>query len=177
MKKVVANGQLDLVNGGWTPPDEALTQYDSLLDNFQVGQQFLVKEFDYQPRVSWQLDVNGVSQGYARLAKDVGFDMLIFSSASSAEKETMRTKKSHTQVWRSGSKNFGARKEVLAVTLDQGKDSLNSYCWPKGFWADSNYMIDVPMVLNKNSADYKFDSLVKSFYADVSERFDQDDSP
>jgi hypothetical protein len=37
-------------------------------------------------------------------------------------------------------------------------------------------MIDSPMVLNKNSSDYKFDDLVKSFYADVSDRFDQDNS-
>jgi hypothetical protein len=47
VKIVVQNGQLDLVNGGWLPPDEALTQYDSLLDGFQVGQQFLWKEFEY----------------------------------------------------------------------------------------------------------------------------------
>jgi hypothetical protein len=45
VKKLVKEGQLDLVSGGWTPPDEALTQYDALLDNFMVGQQFLVKEF------------------------------------------------------------------------------------------------------------------------------------
>jgi hypothetical protein len=37
VKTAVQNGQLDLVNGGWLPPDEALTQYDGLLDSFQVG--------------------------------------------------------------------------------------------------------------------------------------------
>lgn len=158
------------------PPDEALTQYDGLLDSFQVGQQFLMKEFEYQPRVSWQLDANGVSQGYARLAKDVGFDMLIFSSVSQAEKEKMRDKGTHTQIWRTAAKNFGNRKDVLAVTLDQGKNSLNSYCWPKGFWADTNYLIDSPIVLNKTQGDYKFDDLVKSLYAEVSDRFDQDKS-
>jgi len=47
VKTVVQNGQLDIVNGGWMPPDEALTQYDSLLDNFQIGQMFLWKEFEY----------------------------------------------------------------------------------------------------------------------------------
>lgn len=45
VKTVVTNGQLDLVNGAYMPPDEALTQYDSLLDSFMVGQQFLWKEF------------------------------------------------------------------------------------------------------------------------------------
>jgi hypothetical protein len=46
--------------------------------------------------VSWQLDVNGVSQGYARLARDVGFDVLIFSSVGNEEKQAMRKGKQHT---------------------------------------------------------------------------------
>lgn len=37
-------------------------------------------------------------------------------------------------------------------------------------------MIDSPMALNKNKSDYKFDTLVKSLYADVTERFDEDKS-
>lgn len=122
--------------------------------------------------------MNGVSQGYARLAKDIGFDMLIFSSVSEAEKENMRENQGHMQVWRTSSKNFGQRKDIMAVTLDQGKQALNSYCWPKGFWADENYMIDSPVNLaeEKNATNSKFDSLVKSLYASVTERFDQDNS-
>jgi hypothetical protein len=98
--------------------------------------------------------------------------MLIFSSVSKSEKENMRTNQSHTQVWRTASKNFGPRKDILAVTLDQGQNALNSYCWPKGFWADENYLIDSPITLNKTQSDYKFDDLVKSLYADITERFE-----
>lgn len=86
----------------------------------------------------------------------------------------MRKEGTHTQIWRTSAKNFGKRKDVLAVTLDQGQNALNSYCWPKGFWADTNYLIDSPITLNKTQSDYKFDDLVKSLYADVSDRFDQD---
>ena len=100
--------------------------------------------------------------------------MLIFSSVSPAEKEKMRKEGTHTQIWRTSAKNFGKRKDVLAVTLDQGQNALNSYCWPKGFWADTNYLIDSPITLNKTQSDYKFDDLVKSLYADVSDRFDKD---
>ena len=86
----------------------------------------------------------------------------------------MRKEGTHAQIWRTSAKNFGKRKDVLAVTLDQGQNALNSYCWPKGFWADTNYLIDSPITLNKTQSDYKFDDLVKSLYADVSDRFDQD---
>lgn len=64
----------------------------------------------------------------------------------------------------------------MAVTLDQGKNSLNSYCWPKGFWADENYLIDSPMNLNKNSSSYKFDDLVKGLYTEVTDKFDEENS-
>lgn len=102
--------------------------------------------------------------------------MLIFSSVSPAEKELMRKKGKHLQIWRTAAKNFGKRKDVLAVTLDQGQSALNSYCWPKGFWADTNYMIDQHIALNKNQSDYNFDDLVKSLYADVTDRFDKENS-
>lgn len=88
----------------------------------------------------------------------------------------MRDKGTHMQIWRTAAKNFGKRKDVMAVTLDQGKNSLNSYCWPKGFWADTNYLIDSPITLNKTQSDYKFDDLVKSLYAEVSDQFDRDNS-
>jgi hypothetical protein len=44
--------------------------------------------------------------------------MLIFSSVSPAEKEKMRKEGTHAQIWRTSAKNFGKRKDVLAVTLD-----------------------------------------------------------
>ena len=37
VKRYVKNGQLNLVNGGWSAPDETITSYDDLLDNFIVG--------------------------------------------------------------------------------------------------------------------------------------------
>lgn len=92
VRKLVKNGQLDLVSGGWSAPDEAITTYDDILDNFMIGQRFLKKEFDIVPRVSWQLDAFGVSTGYARLARDVGFDTMMFSRMDIEEKYNVRNK-------------------------------------------------------------------------------------
>jgi len=83
---MVKDGRLDLVSGGWSAPDEATTQFDSILNNLMMGQQWLQKEFDHHPVVSWQLDAFGVSTGYARMAHDVGFDIMIFSRVDVAEK-------------------------------------------------------------------------------------------
>ena len=41
IKSLVKSGQLNLVNGGWSAPDESITTYDDLLDNFLVGHRFI----------------------------------------------------------------------------------------------------------------------------------------
>jgi len=53
VKNLVKIGNLDLVSGGWSTPDEAITQYDSILDNFMLGQRWLQEEFEFHPQVSW----------------------------------------------------------------------------------------------------------------------------
>jgi alpha-mannosidase len=53
VRGLVKRGQLDLVSGGWSAPDEAVTSYDQILDNFMIAQQFLQKEFDHHTKVSW----------------------------------------------------------------------------------------------------------------------------
>ena len=51
------------------------------------GHRFLTEELKTeQPSISWQIDSFGVSKGYARLAKDMGFDSMFFSRVDSQEK-------------------------------------------------------------------------------------------
>lgn len=54
-----------------------------------------MKEFGIHPKVSWQVDAFGLSTGYARLARDFGFDAMFYSRVDIKEKEQMRKK--HTK--------------------------------------------------------------------------------
>jgi hypothetical protein len=175
VRQMIREGRFDLVSGGWSAPDEATTQYDSIIDNFMIGQQFLQKEFDLHPTVSWQIDAFGVSTAYARMAHDVGFDMMIYARVDLMEKRQMRQKKTRTQVWRPHEENLGKRKEILGVTLDQQRNSsLGAYCWPQGFWADTNYLLDVPVILDETKKDFRFDRIVKALYQEMSEYLDNE---
>lgn len=61
-------------------PDEATTNSDDILDNFMRGHQFLKNEVGIDPpNISWQIDSFGVSKGFARLAKDIGFQAMFYS--------------------------------------------------------------------------------------------------
>ena len=71
-------------------PDEATTNSDDIIDNFMRGHQFLTEELGLnEPNISWQLDSFGESKGYARLAKDMGFDAMFFSRLDIDEKRQL----------------------------------------------------------------------------------------
>ena len=86
VRGLVADGQLELLNGGWSAPDEACPTYDDLLDNWMQGQSYLVDNFGLESvrnglKIGWQLDAFGMSSAYARLASDVGLDALFLQRA------------------------------------------------------------------------------------------------
>ena len=37
LKKVIKNGQLEIVNGGWIQQDQASATYEDMLDNMMLG--------------------------------------------------------------------------------------------------------------------------------------------
>lgn len=62
-------------------PDEATTNYEDLIDNFMTGHRFIKEELQQEdmPHISWQIDSFGVSNGFAILARDLGFDAMFYS--------------------------------------------------------------------------------------------------
>jgi lysosomal alpha-mannosidase len=58
-REVVKEGRVEFVGGGWTMNDEACTYYEDIIDQIQLGHEFLRKEFNIQPKVAWQLDPFG----------------------------------------------------------------------------------------------------------------------
>lgn len=99
-------------------PDEATTNADDIIDNFMRGHQFLKQELDVDdPNVSWQLDSFGVSKGYARLAKDMGFDAMFFARVDTSEKIKLQHQQDKVQVWRPDEENFGSKKDILSIVM------------------------------------------------------------
>ena len=62
VRKLIQDGQFNIVNGGWSAPDEAVTSHDDIIDNFMTGHRFIQEELgSTEPAISWQLDSFGVS--------------------------------------------------------------------------------------------------------------------
>ena len=79
VKSLVENGQLELINGGWSMHDEACPTYTDMITNMMKGHDFLLKEFGVKPRIGWHVDPFGHSSTNARLFSDMGFDAFFYA--------------------------------------------------------------------------------------------------
>jgi hypothetical protein len=59
VKTLVANGQLEFINGGWCMHDEANTHYLDMIDQTTLGHQFILQEFGVTPKIGWQVSADG----------------------------------------------------------------------------------------------------------------------
>jgi alpha-mannosidase len=56
-QRLVANRQLEFVNGGWCMHDEASTYYVDMIDQTTLGHKFITLEFGPEalPTIGWQI--------------------------------------------------------------------------------------------------------------------------
>ena len=100
VKQLLKEGRLEIANGGWAMHDEACTTYDDMIDNMMKGHQFLLKEFNYIPRIGWQVDPFGHSVTNARLFAEMGFDAMFLARIDSQDRDRRLKDKEMEFVWR-----------------------------------------------------------------------------
>lgn len=103
VKKLVANGQLTFVNGGWCMHDEAATHYVAMVDQQSLGHRLLLEEFgaDGVPTVGWQLDPFGHSATHAALlSAEDGMDALFFGRIDYQDLDLRHKTNRSEFVWR-----------------------------------------------------------------------------
>lgn len=103
VKQLVANGQLELINGGFSSTDEACPYYQDLIENIMVGHKFIQENFGVQPRIGWNIDPFGHSNTNAALFDLIGFDAVFYARIDYLEKEERKSNKTleyvHRPVW------------------------------------------------------------------------------
>ena len=62
--------------GGWVGADECNANYEDIIGNFYKGHSWLKDEFGISPRVGWNIDPFGHTEGTAAIMHDLGFEAL-----------------------------------------------------------------------------------------------------
>jgi len=134
-RKLVANGQLAMVNGGWVMHCEATPHYLDMIDQTRLGHKFLMEEFGLLPKVGWQIDPFGHSATQAALlSAETGFMGLFFGRIDYQDLQ-LRVQQSKAEfVWRA-SPSLGRDVQVFSgLTGEYG----GNYGPPGGFCFDQS---------------------------------------
>ncbi|KAL3141201.1 hypothetical protein ABBQ38_003541 [Trebouxia sp. C0009 RCD-2024] len=157
VRKLVDNGQLDFVNGGYVQHDEAAAHYVAMIDQTTRGHSFLKEQFGKVPTIGWQLDPFGHSATHASLMCGLlGFDALFFGRADYQDMEVRKAAKQMEVLWR-GAKSFGDSADVFTANFPTG-----NYGAPGGFWYDP-WSPDDPIMDDKCLYDYNVQNRVDAF--------------
>ncbi|XP_054710202.1 lysosomal alpha-mannosidase-like isoform X2 [Uloborus diversus] len=157
VKKLVCDGQLEFIGGGWSMNDEAAAHYNSIVDQMTFGLRVLNDSFGAcgVPKVAWQIDPFGHSREQASLFAQMFFDGLFFGRLDYADKDLRERTKTMEHVWRASS-NIGAKAHLFTGALP------NSYGPPSGFCFDI-LCSDPPIMDDPDLKDYNVDQRVNEF--------------
>lgn len=165
VRRLVKNGQLQFVNGGWCMHDEATPHYLDMIDQTTLGHRLLMEEFGVAPKVGWQLDPFGHSATQAALlSAEAGFTGLFFGRIDFEDLAIRRQGKACEFVWRA-SPSLGAEAQVFSgLTGECG----GNYGPPQGFNWDI-FSNDEPIQDDPHLHDYNVKSRVEDFIAKAME--------
>lgn len=134
-KKLVTNGQMEFISGGWSMNDEAVSHYSAVIDQMTLGHKSLYRLFGQCggiPKIGWQIDPFGHSREYASLLSQMGFDGLFLGRIDFQDKIFRQNMQSMEFVWKS-SPSLGAHKTDLFTGI-----LPNTYSPPEQFCFDVN---------------------------------------
>lgn len=133
VRDLVMNKQLSFANGGWCMHDEATTHYMGMIDQTTLGHDFLKREFNFTPRVGWQLDPFGHSSTQASLlGTQSGFDALYFGRIDYQDLILRRSTKNCEGFWDTSPDPLISDPIFFGLTGEYG----GNYGAPDGFCFD-----------------------------------------
>ncbi|XP_053988963.1 lysosomal alpha-mannosidase isoform X2 [Hylaeus volcanicus] len=157
VRNLINEGRLEIIGGGWSMNDEAVTHYHSLVDQYTWGFRRLNDTFGRcaTPRIGWQIDPFGHSREQASIFAQLGFDGMFLGRLDYQDKENRLSKKNMEFIWQ-GSPNLGSRADLFTVAL------YNTYSPPPGFCFDV-LCNDEPIIDDPDSPDYNVKERINEF--------------
>ena len=119
-RTLVKENRFEFISGGVVSSDEACPTYSDIVENMQVGHDFLMREFGVTPKVAWHADAFGHSSTNVRLFKELGFEGFFFGRVSDDEKVELKKNKDMQFNWKpqyEGPEGFEKSDDGMLTTI------------------------------------------------------------
>ena len=100
LRKLVEEGRLDIVNGGFVAADQATCTADDLLSNFQFGRHWSNNNLGTITDTLWSVDQFGQSLSFAKIGKLIGFSRQVFARMSLKMQQAFKSQSSYLFNWK-----------------------------------------------------------------------------
>ncbi|XP_008793783.2 alpha-mannosidase 2 [Phoenix dactylifera] len=98
--KLVKNGQLEIVGGGWVMNDEANSHYFAIIEQMTEGNTWLNDTIGVVPKNSWAIDPFGYSATMAYLLRRMGFRNMVIQRTHYELKKELALQRNLEYIWR-----------------------------------------------------------------------------
>jgi len=134
VRELVANGQLEFINGGWSMHDEACVHYLSGINNMAIGAQYIRDQINSTVlNIGWHIDPFGHASATPRLMAQMGFNAFYFWRTDHEQSQFMQQTKTLETVWRS-SPSMGSSVDMFtSIMYDSYCSGCNSNSCPSNF--------------------------------------------
>ncbi|XP_052582965.1 lysosomal alpha-mannosidase-like isoform X2 [Peromyscus californicus insignis] len=158
VRKLVRQGRLEFVNGGWVMNDEGATHYGAIVDQMTLGLRFLQDTFgsNGRPRVAWHIDPFGHSREQASLFAQMGFDGFLLGRIDYQDKFLRKEELKMEEVWRASASLKPPIADLFTGVLPNNYDPPKNLCWDV-------LCDDHPIMEDPESPEYNADTLVSYF--------------
>ncbi|XP_062403410.1 alpha-mannosidase 2x [Sardina pilchardus] len=100
MRKLIQDGQLEIVSGGWVMPDEANTHYFAMIDQLIEGHQWLERNLGITPHSAWAVDPFGHSATMPYVLKRANLTSMLIQRVHYSIKKHFAGSRSLEFMWR-----------------------------------------------------------------------------